>query len=54
MPLDTTISRERLLTALPVMLFVGGLLAFFLGQLLVAGVCFLGLSLSIYLREKRL
>jgi len=48
------ISQQRLLTAFPVMLFVGGLLAFFVGQLLVAGVCFLGLSLSIYLRETRL
>ncbi len=39
-------------TALAVVLVALGLLAFVVDQLLVAGVAFLALSLTIYLRER--
>jgi hypothetical protein len=45
--------QSTLLTALPVVLFAVGALAFVAGERLVAGVCFLALSLAIYVRETR-
>lgn len=41
------------LAILAVALFGGGFLAFFAGELLIGGVCFLGASFTIYLRETR-
>ncbi|WP_336037595.1 hypothetical protein [Halobacterium yunchengense] len=46
--------QSTLLTAIPVVLFAVGVLAFLAGERLVAGVCFLALALAIYFRETRL
>jgi len=44
------VNRPQLLLALAVALAVLGFVMFALGRLLVAGVCFLSLSLTLYLR----
>jgi hypothetical protein len=46
-------TQSTLLTALPVVLFAGGVVSFVVGELMVAGVCFFGLSLAIFFRETR-
>lgn len=46
------LSKSDLLAALAVGLVVVGLLAFVADLLLVSGVCFLAIALTIYVREK--
>lgn len=46
------LSKPTLLAVLAVALVVLALVSLVAGQLLVAGVCFLAFSLTIYVREK--
>lgn len=45
--------ESEALALIVVVLLLGGIAAFAVGQLLLAGVCFLSLSFAIYLRETR-
>ena len=47
------IDLSTVLAVVAVILLVAGLLTFLAGELLVSGVCFLGLSFAIYVRETR-
>lgn len=47
------VDESTLLAALAVVLIVAGLLAFLADRFLVAGVCMLATSFTIYLRETR-
>lgn len=49
---DVSPTRSNLLAALGIILIVAGIAAFVVGEFLVAGLCFFGLSLTIYVREK--
>lgn len=47
------IELSTALAVLAVLLLVAGLVTFLAGELLVSGVCFMGLAFAIYLRETR-
>lgn len=47
------IDLSTVLLVVAIVLLLVGLLTFLAGELLVAGVCFLGLSFAIYFRETR-